>query len=61
MNRWRNAGSKIAIFSSGSIHAQKLLFGYSVEGDLTGLIDGYFDTTTGGKREPESYLRIADR
>ncbi|MBN8691527.1 MAG: acireductone synthase [Armatimonadetes bacterium] len=60
MKRWRMAGSKVAIFSSGSVHAQKLLFGHSVEGDLTGLIDGYFDTTTGGKREPESYVRIAE-
>lgn len=60
IKRWRVAGSKIAIFSSGSVHAQKLLFGHSVEGDLTGVIDGYFDTTTGGKRESQSYVRIAE-
>ena len=30
------------------------------DGDLTPLIDGYFDTTTGPKRRADSYGRIAD-
>lgn len=57
--RWMKAGKRIAIFSSGSVLAQKLLFGHSTAGDLTPYIDGYFDTTTGPKREAPSYGAIA--
>ena len=59
LNRWHQAGKQIHIFSSGSIQAQKLLFGHTEYGDLTPLIQGYFDTTTGPKREADSYHRIA--
>ncbi len=52
-------GKKVGIYSSGSVHAQKLIFGYSQEGDLTPLISYYFDTKTGGKRETLSYSEIA--
>lgn len=48
----------IAIYSSGSILAQKLIFKYSEFGDLTGFIMDYFDTGIGGKREPGSYQNI---
>ena len=57
--RWSSQGKTISIFSSGSILAQKLLFGSTVDGDLTGFLGAYFDTTTGPKNAPESYLRIA--
>jgi enolase-phosphatase E1 len=57
--RWVEAGRRIHIYSSGSIRAQQLIFGHSVEGDLTRWIDGYFDTTTGPKRVPASYATIA--
>lgn len=57
--RWRAAGRKIAIFSSGSVTAQKLIFKYSSAGDLTEHISAYFDTTTGAKKEAESYRKIA--
>jgi enolase-phosphatase E1 len=60
LRRWTAAGRKVAIFSSGSVLAQKLLFGHSDHGDLAPLISGYFDTTTGPKREVASYARIAD-
>lgn len=59
IRRWRAAGARVAIFSSGSILAQKLLFGHLAEGDATPLIDAFFDTTTGPKREPASYRAIA--
>jgi enolase-phosphatase E1 len=49
----------IAIFSSGSVQAQRLLFGHSKAGDLTKYIEAYFDTTTGPKREAASYAAIA--
>jgi enolase-phosphatase E1 len=57
--RWRRQGRDIAIFSSGSVLAQKLIFGCSTAGDLRPYIRAYFDTNTGAKREAESYRRIA--
>ena len=56
---WRAAGIAVAIYSSGSIAAQQLLFRHSTHGDLTPWIDRYFDTTTGAKRDPASYAAIA--
>lgn len=60
LHRWYSAGVAIYIYSSGSIAAQKLIFGHSIAGDLTSMLSGYFDTTTGPKREAESYAKIAD-
>lgn len=58
IRRYHNAGVRLYVYSSGSIAAQKLLFGNSVAGDLTPLFSGFYDTTIGGKREPRSYSRI---
>jgi enolase-phosphatase E1 len=58
--RWKSTGKAIAIYSSGSVLAQKLIFKYSNFGDLTPFISNYFDTNIGGKREIESYQKIAD-
>jgi enolase-phosphatase E1 len=60
LERWRARGRSVAIFSSGSVLAQRLLFANTVEGDLTPLIQDYFDTTTGPKRIADSYGRIAE-
>ncbi|HTE46924.1 MAG TPA: acireductone synthase [Gemmatimonadaceae bacterium] len=57
--RWRASGRAIAIYSSGSVLAQRLLFANSTWGDLTGFIDNYFDTAVGPKRSRESYREIA--
>lgn len=59
LREWHAAGHRIHVYSSGSIAAQKLYFAHTGEGDLTPLLDGYFDTTTGGKREADSYKAIA--
>jgi enolase-phosphatase E1 len=59
LRRWTEAGAKVAIFSSGSVLAQKLLFAHAEQGDLTRYLTAYFDTTTGAKAEAESYRRIA--
>jgi enolase-phosphatase E1 len=59
LSRWREQGKEIAIFSSGSVQAQRDLFAHSTAGDLTGFIQAYFDTTTGPKTVAESYARIA--
>ena len=60
LRRWHAAGLKLYVFSSGSVAAQKLIFGFSEAGDLTPLFSGYFDTTTGPKREAVAYTRIAE-
>lgn len=57
--RWSEQKKAIYIYSSGSVLAQRLLFQYTTAGDLTRFLRGYFDTTTGPKREPASYGRIA--
>jgi enolase-phosphatase E1 len=57
--RWRRQGRMIAIFSSGSVLAQRLLFAHTTAGGLTPHIHAYFDTTTGNKSDPQSYLKIA--
>ncbi|HEV7179194.1 MAG TPA: acireductone synthase [Candidatus Baltobacteraceae bacterium] len=59
LHRFHDAGVSLYVYSSGSIAAQKLLFGHSVAGDLLPLFRGFYDTTTGGKREPKSYVHIA--
>jgi enolase-phosphatase E1 len=57
---WARRGSPAAVFSSGSVLAQRLLFEHSTAGDLTPLLGPLFDTTTGPKRQPASYERIAE-
>jgi enolase-phosphatase E1 len=59
LRRWHALGITLYVYSSGSVQAQKLIFGSSEAGDLTPLFSGYFDTMTGGKREADSYRRIA--
>lgn len=59
LRRWREGGRTAAIYSSGSVLAQQLLFRHSIAGDLTPLLAAHFDTTTGPKREAASYAAIA--
>lgn len=59
MASWFKKRIKMYIYSSGSVEAQKLLFGNSVAGDLLKYISGHFDTKTGDKRQPSSYTKIA--
>jgi enolase-phosphatase E1 len=57
--RWQGQNRTIAIFSSGSVLAQKLLFSQTTAGDLTRFLSAYFDTTIGTKTDPDSYEKIA--
>ncbi|TGK22896.1 acireductone synthase [Leptospira stimsonii] len=59
LKRIQFAQKKAAVYSSGSVQAQKLIFEYSESGDLTKYFSGYFDTAVGGKRESSSYSKIA--
>lgn len=61
LKQWKDKGLNLFVFSSGSIKAQKLLFGYTAFGDLTPLFSGYFDTTIGAKQQVESYQAIAQQ
>ena len=58
-SQWRAAGLEIAIYSSGSVLAQRLLFRTVPCGDLTPHIGHYFDTSVGPKQSPDSYRHIA--
>lgn len=59
LDAWRKLGCDVRIYSSGSAQAQKLFFGHTVAGNLLDRFRGHYDTTTGPKREAESYRRIA--
>lgn len=59
LDEWYEDGLILAVYSSGSVQAQKLIFGYSEHGDLTPYFSHYFDTKMGGKKESRSYENIA--
>jgi enolase-phosphatase E1 len=59
LRAWHAAGLQLYVFSSGSVQAQQLLFGYSDAGDLTALFSGYYDTRIGNKQDPAAYRAIA--
>jgi enolase-phosphatase E1 len=59
LRAWANSGIRVFTFTSGSIQAQRLIFGHSTDGDLTPLIAGFFDTRIGAKRDPDTYVRLA--
>ena len=56
---WHAQGISLYVFSSGSVQAQRLLFGHSDAGDLTPLFSGFYDTRIGAKREASAYTAIA--
>jgi enolase-phosphatase E1 len=61
LKQWKGAGLDIRIYSSGSIAAQKLFFGHTEVGDLLPFFTDHYDTTIGGKKEADSYRKIAER
>ncbi|KAK6047747.1 2,3-diketo-5-methylthio-1-phosphopentane phosphatase [Cooperia oncophora] len=56
----RSLSVPIYIYSSGSVLAQKLLFGHTTAGDMTTILSGYFDTTIGHKQQSVSYKKICE-
>lgn len=58
LRQWHEQGIRLYVYSSGSVAAQKLIFGHSSAGDLTPLFSGYFDTRIGAKRETSAYQAI---
>lgn len=59
LSRWHRQGMVLAVYSSGSVPAQQLLYGHSQAGDLRALFQHWFDTRSGLKQQPESYRSIA--
>jgi len=59
LERWRTSSIDVAIYSSGSVLAQRLIFGHTPAGDLTPRINQFFDATIGAKRSADSYRYIA--
>lgn len=59
LRSWHAEGLRLFVYSSGSVEAQKLIFGHTDYGDLTPLFSGYYDTRIGHKREARSYVSIA--
>jgi enolase-phosphatase E1 len=59
LKRWHEKGMELAVYSSGSVQAQKLLYAHTNAGDLSPLFSHWFDTHTGAKTEPQSYTTIA--
>lgn len=54
-------GVNVYVYSSGSVEAQKLLFGNTEEGDLLELFTDFFDTTIGNKKDSGSYKKIVEK
>ncbi len=60
LQEWKNNGINLGVYSSGSVKAQKLLFGHSIFGDLNPVFSFNFDLNIGQKREGSSYRKIAE-
>jgi enolase-phosphatase E1 len=60
LRRWHARGIALYVYSSGSVAAQRLLFGHTAHGDLTGLFRGFFDTAVGAKKDAASHRAIAE-
>jgi enolase-phosphatase E1 len=58
LQTWHDMGMVLAVYSSGSVAAQKLLYQYSNSGDLTPLFSYWFDTHQGPKQQASSYQSI---
>lgn len=61
LRAWHAVGIRLYVFSSGSVLAQRLLFGHTEYGDLTPLFSGYFDTRIGAKQDAAAYRAIAEQ
>lgn len=61
LQQWKQLGWKLAVYSSGSVQAQQLLYGHTQAGDLRWLFCAWFDTRTGNKKDQESYRAISEK
>lgn len=61
LRAWHAQGLILSVYSSGSVTAQKLLYGHTSEGDLRPLFRHWFDTRIGSKQDPQSYRHILEQ
>jgi enolase-phosphatase E1 len=61
LRRWKAAGLRLYVYSSGSVEAQLLFFEFSTAGDLRPLFCDHYDTDIGAKVQAPSYVRIAEQ
>lgn len=61
LKAWKGAGLTLAVYSSGSKAAQKLIYGYTEQGDVTPLFSAFFDLEVGGKKDAASYRTIVQQ
>ena len=61
LQAWHRSGVRLAVYSSGSEDAQRLIFGHSTDGNLCPLFEAFLDTRIGAKREPAAYAELARR
>jgi enolase-phosphatase E1 len=59
--QWRARGIRLGIYSSGSEQAQRLLFAHTNAGDVTSLLEHFFDTSVGEKKTSSSYRKISEQ
>ena len=59
LRQWHQQKITLSVYSSGSVHAQKLLYKHSSSGNLEALFNHWFDTHTGSKKSSKSYAIIA--
>lgn len=59
LQAWADDRRALYVYSPVSAAAQRLLFAYSDNGDLTDLFSGYFDPRIGPKEKSRSYEAIA--
>jgi enolase-phosphatase E1 len=59
LRAWQAGGVRLAVYSSGSEAAQRLIFGHTPQGDLAGLFAHFLDTRIGAKRAEASYAEAA--
>ncbi len=60
LQKWKDLGIDLRIYSSGSVAAQKMFFGHSQFGNLLSYFSGHYDNEIGGKKETSSYRAIAE-
>ena len=62
MKRWRcDYEIKLYAVSHGWAEANKIFLSRTNQGDMTLLIDGYFDTKNGLWKEPNSFRKVLDQ
>lgn len=60
LRQWHEQGTRIAVYSSGSIASQQPWFRHAPQGDLSTLVEDWFDTVNAGpKKDAASYISIA--